>query len=362
MSHRGYSGHNSGYNLGHGSRHSGRGGNNPFFSDPGFNGGPNYPDEEQDSGDRAAKFMAEHTDFLSHADTSEPPNTECPICLEGIEDHICVKITNIPGCQHLIGMKCLEELLKRNPDEKKECPLCRAQWIKEDGVWQGSEEWNDLAGGRGRGVRPSGVRSPPPSRPRPQASSHQHGPRSSMYGGTSRHPSTSSRYPSESHRPYDPMHGITGPMGGFGPSGPSYDGHRMYEQARPSRQQSRGHGDDDSDGDGGGAMASINRIWAVVDAIERERSPPASPRRQSEYHQPDPQGRHGESGRRRPFRQPTYAEYEAPREPRQPRGSSSLWDPFSGPLGQSGSRRTGGGSGHHVPRSNGGNGGRYGGY
>ncbi|KAF2023348.1 hypothetical protein EK21DRAFT_94986 [Setomelanomma holmii] len=100
--------------------------------------------------DRASSFLTKHTDFLSHAD-GDPPNTNCPICLDSIEEHICVKIVNIPGCGHVIGMKCLEELLKRSPDDRKECPLCRAVWIEEDGIWQGSEEWNALANGGGGG-------------------------------------------------------------------------------------------------------------------------------------------------------------------------------------------------------------------
>lgn len=122
-------------------------------------------EDEETSQDRAARFLAEHTDFLSHGDTSDPPNTECPICLDGIEEHICVKITGIQGCGHLIGLNCLQELLKHNPDDKKECPMCRAEWIPEDGVWQGSDEWNAFAGGRRpatTGARWAHVQVPPP--------------------------------------------------------------------------------------------------------------------------------------------------------------------------------------------------------
>ncbi|KAF1918874.1 hypothetical protein BDU57DRAFT_527011 [Ampelomyces quisqualis] len=90
--------------------------------------------------DRVQYFMATHTDFLSHSATSVPPNTECPICLEGIEEHICVQIVGIPGCTHLIGMECLQAMLSSYPNAKKICPLCRTEWLGD-------------ARGRGRGGR-----------------------------------------------------------------------------------------------------------------------------------------------------------------------------------------------------------------
>jgi hypothetical protein len=85
---------------------------------------------------RAEEFMSSHTDFLSHTDTSDPPNTECPICLEGITEHICIKITNVSGCKHMIGLQCLQEMLEHRPDDKKQCPLCRTVWIPGLGHWQ----------------------------------------------------------------------------------------------------------------------------------------------------------------------------------------------------------------------------------
>jgi hypothetical protein len=80
---------------------------------------------------RLDTFMLAHTDFLSHSDTTDPPNTECPVCVEGIEEHICVKIVNIDGCTHLIGLECLKALFEHMPDAEKKCPLCRTQWIPE---------------------------------------------------------------------------------------------------------------------------------------------------------------------------------------------------------------------------------------
>ncbi|KAF1848049.1 uncharacterized protein K460DRAFT_353082 [Cucurbitaria berberidis CBS 394.84] len=105
------------------------------------------------SSDRATTFMEQHTDFLSHGDTTDPPNTECPICLEGIEEHICVRITGIEGCHHMFGLECLQELLKHQPHKKKECPLCRNEWMPEEGIWQDDER---LTRRRGHGaVRPT---------------------------------------------------------------------------------------------------------------------------------------------------------------------------------------------------------------
>jgi hypothetical protein len=75
-------------------------------------------------------FVADHTDFLSHSDTTDPPNTECPVCVEGIQEHICVKIINIDGCKHLIGLECLKAMFEHMPDAEKKCPLCRIQWAE----------------------------------------------------------------------------------------------------------------------------------------------------------------------------------------------------------------------------------------
>ena len=227
---------------------------------------------------RAADFLSNHTDFLSHGDTTAPPNTDCPICLDGIEDHICVKITNIPGCQHLIGLKCLEELLTRDPESKKECPLCRATWIEEDGIWQGSQAWNALAsGGRsggggdeslyegwgqmtpprhGRmpsfGGMPSFGRGHAGSRRRPSYGHDSRSVRASRqpsipdYAPTSPDPF---RMPSDmaaAMHPRGPMFGNTGPMGAFGLQAHDFMAQRGLAEPRyqhgPSRTPSYSHG------------------------------------------------------------------------------------------------------------------------
>lgn len=86
---------------------------------------------ESNRADRAARFMNEHTDFLSH-NAAEPPNTDCPICLENTEEHVCVQIKGCGDCKHVIGLECLEEFLKQEPDAKKQCPLCREEWLPDN--------------------------------------------------------------------------------------------------------------------------------------------------------------------------------------------------------------------------------------
>jgi hypothetical protein len=78
---------------------------------------------------RADAFLEEHKDFLSYADTTLPPNTEFPICLEDITEHICVKIVDIDECTHMIGLECLHIMLENYPNEQKLCPLCRTEWL-----------------------------------------------------------------------------------------------------------------------------------------------------------------------------------------------------------------------------------------
>jgi hypothetical protein len=73
------------HHYGHNPFQGNRGGppRNPF--NPGFNDADFDDTPDQSPDDIIANFLSEHTDFLWHADTSDPPNTECPICYEGIE-------------------------------------------------------------------------------------------------------------------------------------------------------------------------------------------------------------------------------------------------------------------------------------
>jgi hypothetical protein len=100
----------------------------------------------QSSEERVNNFILRHTEPLTAANTTSTRNTDCPICMENTTVHFCVKIKGIAGCEHMIGRDCLKELLKRQPDDEKPCPLCRAVWLPENGVWQNSEQWGRRTG------------------------------------------------------------------------------------------------------------------------------------------------------------------------------------------------------------------------
>ncbi|KAF1941059.1 hypothetical protein EJ02DRAFT_435096 [Clathrospora elynae] len=136
----------------------------------------------QDSNQRMANFIQRHTRPVSEGGASSAPNTNCPICLEPPSAiHLCVQIKHIAGCSHLIGRDCLKEMLSRRPDNKKECPLCRAEWIREDGIWQDSEEWQQMAQMNGRG---GGRRAPLSfSGPHALTARRRNSTTSSMHGG-----------------------------------------------------------------------------------------------------------------------------------------------------------------------------------
>ncbi|EUC46775.1 hypothetical protein COCMIDRAFT_35641 [Bipolaris oryzae ATCC 44560] len=87
-------------------------------------------------------FMQQCTQPLSAVVSgSEPPNTECPICLEPpSETHECVQIRGVPGCTHLIGRVCLRQWFVNRPDGEKNCPLCRTQWLSQQGIWEIEDE------------------------------------------------------------------------------------------------------------------------------------------------------------------------------------------------------------------------------
>jgi hypothetical protein len=111
----------------------------------------------QDSAETMAEFMQRHTQPISESGANAPPNDDCPICLEPPSaEHLCVQLKDIPGCNHMIGRECLKQMLTRRPDDKKECPLCRATFLAEDGVWQDPAAFDQLALGIGSGGhRPS---------------------------------------------------------------------------------------------------------------------------------------------------------------------------------------------------------------
>ncbi|CAG5159450.1 uncharacterized protein ALTATR162_LOCUS5589 [Alternaria atra] len=109
----------------------------------------------ESSEQRVNRFIAHHTEPLSSTNTTSTTNTDCPICMENADAHPCVKIKGIAGCEHMIGRDCLKELLSRQADDEKTCPLCRATWLGENGLWQDSEQWRRRTGRRGQGVSSS---------------------------------------------------------------------------------------------------------------------------------------------------------------------------------------------------------------
>ncbi|KAL6706237.1 hypothetical protein ACN47E_005972 [Coniothyrium glycines] len=100
---------------------------------------------------RARRFMDDHTQFLTERTAARLQNQECPICLESAEEHQCVQITGISGCRHMFGAECLKKWLEANPESKKICPLCRADWLPEVGIWE------DDPRSRSRGVMGSSL-------------------------------------------------------------------------------------------------------------------------------------------------------------------------------------------------------------
>ncbi|CAG5159458.1 uncharacterized protein ALTATR162_LOCUS5593 [Alternaria atra] len=107
----------------------------------------------QESADDMAWFMQERTQPVGDGGIA-PPNAECPICLEPPSaSHLCVQIKGIEGCNHLLGRNCLKEMLLNRPDDQKRCPICRAEFLGEDGIWEDSEEFQQLGNGHNAGGR-----------------------------------------------------------------------------------------------------------------------------------------------------------------------------------------------------------------
>ena len=75
----------------------------------------------------ATTFINTKTDYLSP--TGTPTLDECVVCLEPYTSEAAVRISGVPGCTHVIGVKCLTALLTTNPTQAKKCPICRTVWI-----------------------------------------------------------------------------------------------------------------------------------------------------------------------------------------------------------------------------------------
>jgi hypothetical protein len=115
---------------------------------------PPAPTPDQEDAQTAADFMATYTQPLAEGGANTPPNAECPICLEPPSaEHPCIQIKDLSPCNHMIGRDCLKEMLMHRPGDRKECPLCRELFLKEDGIWQDSAEFDQLAQGINGGGR-----------------------------------------------------------------------------------------------------------------------------------------------------------------------------------------------------------------
>lgn len=160
---------------------------------------------------RVVSFIEQHTDFLQHSDTTNPANTECPICFEDIENHVCVKIVGVPGCNHMIGLECLEAMLKQDPNGKKSCPLCRKEWISDaneepssaNGGWY--DTYNNFAAVRSANQYPdTGPFDSGSSSHRVAAGHDNYPPRSSYYNTQTREQPSAERSPRLNRIPYLP--------------------------------------------------------------------------------------------------------------------------------------------------------------
>jgi hypothetical protein len=132
----------------------------------------------QEAAEDMAWFLQERTQPIGDGRIA-PPNAECPICLEPPSaSHLCIQIKGIEGCNHMIGRDCLKEMLLNRPDDQKRCPICRAEFLGEDGIWQDSEQFQQLANGQN-----ASGRAPPPRPPPSHGGGIPHG--HGGYGGGS---------------------------------------------------------------------------------------------------------------------------------------------------------------------------------
>jgi hypothetical protein len=82
----------------------------------------------------ALGFIQAHTE----PDLDHTADDECPICLDGYTEELCLRIIGVPGCVHRVGRSCLNEMLSNRPGDEKRCPLCRPVWIPVTRFWRSS--------------------------------------------------------------------------------------------------------------------------------------------------------------------------------------------------------------------------------
>jgi len=77
------------------------------------------------------RFLRLHTEPLTAANITQITNSKCPICLEDAEAHVCVRIKDVPNCEHMIGNLCLQKMLGAEAYDRKSCPLCKTEFLGE---------------------------------------------------------------------------------------------------------------------------------------------------------------------------------------------------------------------------------------
>jgi hypothetical protein len=184
----------------------------------------------QDNADTMADFIQQHTQSVAEGGANAPPNAECPICLEpSSATHLCVQIKDLPPCDHMIGRECLKQMLMHRPDDRKECPLCRTLFIKEDGVWQNPAAFEQLEPGINGGGPvgpPRGLPAQDPRNPNMSGMSNVRG-MGDIDSEVRRQPPIMGRLRDDLGRELG--NGLGAP-GNFGGGGRHLDGPRPYSQ------------------------------------------------------------------------------------------------------------------------------------
>ena len=75
--------------------------------------------------------MRLHTEPLTADNITQITNSKCPPCLEDVEAHECVRIKDVPNCEHMIVNLCLQKMLGAEAYDRKICPLCKTEFLEE---------------------------------------------------------------------------------------------------------------------------------------------------------------------------------------------------------------------------------------
>jgi len=80
------------------------------------------------------RFLRLHTEPLTAANITQITNSKCPICLGDVETHECVRIKDVPNCEHMYGNLCLKKMLGAEAYDRKICPLCKTEFLDKIGL------------------------------------------------------------------------------------------------------------------------------------------------------------------------------------------------------------------------------------